>query len=335
LGVKSWVKIIVYATLKIQTHFWNFRKKMLLNHYLEKQEVKKSLADLLVSIARAGKYVAHAIRTGDLGLAGTSNLFGENQLELDVLADKIFTNHLERSGLVNEIASEEQEDSIVLSPSGKYSVAFDPLDGSSLVSSNLTIGAIFGIFKAGGFEGRTGDDLVAACYLIFGPRTVFVLTVENLVLEFSMNELGEFVITNEKVKIKSDASTFSPGNLRALVENKQYAKLIDDWQQRQLTLRYSGGMVPDIHAIFAKKGGIFAYPPFSRYPQGKLRLLFECAPFALIAEKAGGLALNSTGERVLDVAIDHVHQRTPIIIGSKSEVERALQFLIKGKHRQI
>lgn len=299
----------------------------LLNNYLEQQKIEKSLAEVLFTIARAGKFVAHAIRTGDLGQAGTSNLYGENQLELDVLSDMIFTKHLKASGLVYKIASEEKEEAEILTENGKYSIAFDPLDGSSLVDTNLSVGAIFAIFEGKEFIGKTGDKMIASCYLIFGPRTVFVIAIKGKVFEFTMNELGEFTITNENIKISSEAKTFSPGNLRACTEREDYTKLVEYWQKKPLTLRYSGGMVPDIHQIFAKGNGVFSYPSFSKYPQGKLRLLFECAPFAFASEQAGGLALNEKGERILDLKIEEIHQRTPIFIGSKDEVKRSIEYL--------
>lgn len=299
----------------------------LLNHYLEQNKVNKKLADLLFSIARAGKFVAHAIRTGDLGLAGTSNLFGENQLAIDILADKIFTEHLRATGIVYKIASEEKDNEEILSKNGVFSVAFDPIDGSSLVKANFAIGAIFGIYKGKNFIGRYGREMIAACYFIFGPRTVFMVGVKKKIMEFTMNELGEFAITNENVKIATKAKTFSPGNLRACTERKDYTRLVDYWRDKPLTLRYSGGMVPDIHQIFAKGNGIFSYPSFSKYPNGKLRLLFESAPFAMMAEYAGGKALNEKGKRILDIKVENIHQKTSIFIGSKEEVERSKKYL--------
>ncbi len=317
-----------------QSNLWQvyniFLKHMppkLLNNFLEKENIDPDLSKLLFSIARAGKFVAHAIRTGDLGLAGTSNLYGENQLALDVLADMIFTNHLKATELVSVIASEEKDDAEQINKNGKFAVAFDPLDGSSLVTTNLSIGAIFGIFEGNNFIGKKGRDMVASCYLIFGPRTVFVMAIRGKILEFTMNELGEFSITNENMQISPVAKTFSPGNLRASSENEKYAKLVDYWQKKPLTLRYSGGMVPDIHQIFAKGNGIFSYPSFSKHPDGKLRLLFECAPFAFASEQAGGLAKDEKGQNILDLEIKEVHQRTPIFIGSKEEVKKSLEYL--------
>lgn len=296
----------------------------LLNRFLEKEGVEKELAELLGAIARAGKYVAHALRTGDLGLAGTSNLYGEHQLALDVLADKVFTEHLRATNLVHTIASEEQDGEEILHKKGLFSVAFDPLDGSSLVDTNLAVGAIFGIFSGAGFIGRTGREMVAACYLVFGPRTIFVVALPGKTMEFTLNELGEFMSSRAPFKIAPEAKTFSPGNLRACREKADYTALVDKWRDRPLTLRYSGGMVPDIHAIFAKGSGIFAYPSYSKYPEGKLRLLFECAPLAFAAEQAGGKALDEHGAAILDLKITAVHQRTTIFLGSAEEVERGV-----------
>ncbi|MCT4592277.1 MAG: fructose-1,6-bisphosphatase [Candidatus Gracilibacteria bacterium] len=299
----------------------------LLNHFLSKEGFDKDLTRILFTIAHAGKYVAHAIRTGDLGLAGTSNLYGEHQVALDVLSDKIFTEHLKATNLVYSIASEEQDNEIVLNNKAAFSVAFDPLDGSSLIDTNLSVGSIFAIFKNQGFMGQKGRDMVAACYLVYGPRTIFVCALEDRVIEFTQNELGEFVVSKDNIKVKSDSKTFSPGNLRATIERDDYSELVSHWQKLPLTLRYSGGMVADIHQIFSKESGIFTYPSFSKYPNGKLRLLFECAPFAFIAEKTGALAVDEKGREILDIPVKEIHQRTTIMIGSSNEIGKAIDFL--------
>jgi len=299
----------------------------ILNNFLLQKGIDKDLQIVLSAIARAGKYVCHAIETGDLGLAGTSNLFGEDQLALDVLADKIFTEHLKATDLVNKIASEEKQQAETFSEKNKFCIAFDPLDGSSLVDTNLAIGAIFAIWEGNDFIGKKGKDMKAACYLVFGPRTTLTIATKQKVWEFALNQLGEFSLQRDDIYVIEKTKTFSPGNLRAIKEREDYKNLVNAWQNQQLTLRYSGGMVPDIHSILAKGNGIFSYPSFSKYPYGKLRLLFECAPFAFIMEKAGGLAKDEQGNNILDLEIKEIHQRTTIFIGSKEEVNRCEKYL--------
>ena len=298
----------------------------ILDPFLKSEKIEKDLREIIFSIARAGKYVANAIRTKKPTFSGTKNESGEKQLELDVLADKIFCNHLRAAGNVAKFASEEQENEIEISSNGKFCICFDPLDGSSLVSTNLAIGSIFGIFPGNNFLGRYGNEILAAGYFIFGPRTILVIGVKNKIFSFFENYIGEFEFFSDNLSILPDSKTFSPGNLRAVNENLKYKKLIENWQERQLTLRYSGGMVPDVHQIFAKNSGIFSYPGFSKYPNGKLRILFECAPFAFLAKIAGGLAKTEQGKNILDQKILALHQRSTIFIGSKNEVENAMRF---------
>jgi fructose-1,6-bisphosphatase I len=297
--------------------------------FLRDKGVSDNLRNVIFSIAHAGKYVAHAIRHESTGYSESANASGEDQLKLDVLSDKIFCDHLQTTVNVANFASEEQDNEVHLEcdETEKYSVAFDPLDGSSLVSSNLAIGSIFGIYKGEKFLGQKGRDMAAAGYIIYGPRTVCVVATEQGVWEFKENGLGEFVISRENITVKEDAKYFAPGNLRATSERKDYMEYVQSCMTRKLTLRYSGGMVPDIHMILSKGSGIFSYPSYSDAPNGKLRLLYECAPFAYIMEKAGGIALDENGKNILDKEVEELHERTPIFIGSKNEVEKAVGML--------
>lgn len=285
------------------------------------------LTQLLFSIARAGKYVAHAIRNGGQNYSETTNSSGEQQLALDVLSDEIFCDHLRATGLVSAFASEEQEEQVDLEGNGKFAVAFDPLDGSSLLGANLSVGSIFGIYSGNSFLGKTGKDLVAAGYIIYGPRTAMVVATEKGILKFTENIIGEFVLRRNDISVSDTAKYFAPGNLRATSEREDYSAMVDHFFKKQLTLRYSGGMVPDIHMIFTKGSGIFCYPGYSKHPNGKLRLLYECAPFAYLMEKAGGVAVDEKGKRILDIEIEELHQRTSIFIGSRNTVEEAVSFL--------
>ena len=169
-------------------------------------------------------------------------------------------------------------------------------------------------------------DQVGALYLVYGPRTILTYSVGKGVHEFYLNEVGEFVLSKENMTMRDEVKTYAPGNLRTVVDTPAYYKMMNIWLQEGHTLRYSGGMVPDIHLMLVKGAGIFTNIGGSKYPQGKLRLLFECGPFAYIMENAGGAL--SDGERsILEVPIQQIDQRTPIIIGAKKEVQRVCQVL--------
>lgn len=297
--------------------------------YLREHGVDDDLRNIIFSIAHAGKYVAHSLRSGDLGYSQTQNASGESQLELDVIADSIFCNHLASTSKVGMFASEEQSKSKEIECEEKecFSVAFDPLDGSSLVSANFSIGSIFSIFRGKGFLGKKGKDMAAAGYIVYGPRTILVVATDAGVFEFSENGLGEFILSRKDFSLHAEAKYIAPGNLRAVTERKKYKSLIDKWAKEQKTLRYSGGMVPDIHMMLSKGSGIFCYPAHSKHPKGKLRLLYECAPFAFIMEKCGGMAVDESGKRILDIPVEELHQRTTIFIGSKNEVKTAVKIL--------
>ena len=303
-------------------------RKTSLNNHLRKSGTPDSLRHLIVDIATSAKYVHHAIKTGDLGMAGTSNLYGENQLALDVLANEIIKKHLSESYVVGAFASEEEVDIVEIEfGEKKYCVAFDPLDGSSLVDVNQSIGSIFAIFDGCDFFGKTGENQVASLFVVYGPRTTLVYTTKNGVHEFSLNDIGEFVLTKENIKISEDHKIFAPGNLRAVAENQPYSDLIEHWSKNGKTLRYSGGMVPDINSILMKGQGVFTYPGHSKYPQGKLRLLYECAPLSLLITQAGGEAINQEGKNVLDIEIKNIEQTTPIFLGSKNAIETVKKHL--------
>lgn len=292
-----------------------------LNHHLFSSGVSDDLRHLILDIARAGKYVHNAIRTTDLGLAGSSNTFGEEQLKLDVLSNNIIKEELCESRLVAAFASEEEAMIDELTPGAPYTVVFDPLDGSSLLDCNLAIGSIFGIYEGNTVLGKTPRDQVAALYIVYGPRTVLVYSVGKGSHVFHLNEVGEFILIDENVTMRDEVKTYAPGNLRAVTDTPKYREMMNMWLDEGHTLRYSGGMVPDIHHMLIKGAGIFTNIGGSKYPNGKLRLVFECGPFAYIMENAGGASSDGAAS-ILDLKITDIDQRTPIIIGAKSEVVR-------------
>ncbi len=295
-------------------------------HLYHKGKIPDALRHLILDISRAAKYIQFAIRTTEAGLAGSINQYGEDQLKLDVLSDEIIRQHLSESRRVASFASEEHDEVIELDPSLPYSVAYDPLDGSSLVDTNFAIGSIFGIYEGATFIGKTPRDQVAALYVLYGPRTLLIYSTGNSVHEFILNEVGEFILLREFLGIADDAKNYSPGNLRAVNENGAYKSVMDGWLSRALTLRYSGCMVADVHHIVSKGQGVFVNVGGKKYPEGKLRLAFECGPFAYIAHHAGGLASDGHSD-ILDKKLFTIDQRTPIIIGSSNEVRAVCDVL--------
>lgn len=299
------------------------------NHLLREEGAPSDVRSILYHVARGVKYINFSLRAGNTGLSKTSNASGEDQLKLDVLSDQILTEQLEHSELVALCCSEEQDEPIRFpAPRGKYTVAYDPLDGSSLVDANLTIGSILGIWSGNELMGKTGRQMEAAAYAIYGPRVELVVALRGKgVFVFEMNDVGEFMLTERDIQIKPTTKYLGPGNLRATAVNPKYMALIQKYIEEQRTLRYSGGMVPDLHHILKKKEGIFTYPGCAKHPNGKLRLAFECAPFAFIFNEAGGSALTTDGQDILDIPITEPHQRTPIFIGSKDEVRAAVDSM--------
>ncbi|WP_432820856.1 class 1 fructose-bisphosphatase [Trichloromonas sp.] len=299
-----------------------------LRRHLRETDENRDLTRLICEIADASKYIVHSIRTGDLGVAGTSNLYGEEQLALDVLSDRILQKRLSHSGVVANIVSEERPDIITVSTesAGKYSVAFDPLDGSSLVDVNLAVGTIVSIYE-GGDVFQPGRNQVAAMYILYGPRSTLVYSTGNGVHEFAMNALSEYTLIRENVTMANAGGIYSPGGQRNLY-SAGTESFVQDLEARGSKLRYSGGFVPDINQVLMKGKGIFMYPHLKNAPNGKLRLLFELNPMAFLIEQAGGAA--STGrERILDLKPKSIDDRAPVFIGAKDDVARAEEFIAK------
>ncbi|MEK9132667.1 MAG: class 1 fructose-bisphosphatase, partial [Patescibacteria group bacterium] len=298
--------------------------------FLEKSGCEKNLCELMGRvIPQAIKKIRETIQSQSGELAGSKNASGEKQLALDVQSNQIVVDELKAFGLVESMASEELEGLVEGKKGAPFTVVFDPLDGSSLVDVNLAVGSIFGIYPAGNLIGKTGEDQLASCFAVYGSRLTLVLTVKKGTHEFRLNANGDFYLTKENLQIAPQSKYFAPGNLRAAAESDAYLKLTNDWIKRGFTLRYSGGMVPDINHILLKGSGIFSYPGYSKAPRGKLRLLFECAPMALLAEQAGGSATDGQN-RLLSQKITELHQRTPIFVGSSEEVKHAGFALLKS-----
>jgi len=287
--------------------------------------VEVELRRLIWQIAVVGKYISAKIHEANRKLAGFKNIYGEEQLSLDRSADEILKNQLQFSGFVREYASEEQEQIIQIGKGHeKYIVTADPLDGSSLVDTNLAIGTIIGIHKESVFDtGR--NTMVAALYITYGPLITMVYSAGFGSHEFVLNQEGEYVLSQDNIQLKEKGSIFSPGGLRN-EWTPEHLKFIEALEKDGYKLRYSGGFVPDINQVLIKKGGLFTYPALQKAPQGKLRLLFELQPMAFIMEQAGGRATDGK-EDILSLKVQNVDQRSPIYIGSTTEVQMAQQFL--------
>ena len=227
--------------------------------------------------------------------------------------------------MCSHYASEELEDIVAIGTGQeKYIVTADPLDGSSLVDTNLSIGTIIGIHNKSIFDtGR--NSMVAALYITYGPLITMIYSAGKGAHEFVLDREGEYVLSEEKIKLKEKGSIFSPGGLRSDWTDA-HLKFIEKLEQDGYKLRYSGGFVPDINQVLIKGGGLFTYPALKKSPQGKLRLLFELQPMAFIMEQAGGKATDGK-EDILSLKVTSVNQRSPIYIGSAAEVTMAGQFL--------
>ncbi|MDX9822595.1 MAG: class 1 fructose-bisphosphatase, partial [Syntrophales bacterium] len=236
--------------------------------------VETELRRLIWQIAVTGKYISAKIHESNRKLAGLKNIFGEEQLALDRTADEILKNQLQFSGFVREYVSEEQEKVV---PIGKgheqYFITADPLDGSSLVDTNLSIGTIIGIHKESVFSvGR--KTMVAALYITYGPLITMLYSAGKGAHEFVLNREGEYVLSEENIQMKDKGSIFSLGGIRR-DWTPGHLKFVQFLEGEGYKLRYSGGFVPDINQIIIKRGGVFTYPSLKKEPRGKLRLLYE------------------------------------------------------------
>lgn len=307
-GISDYTKF----TVDLRRHMWM-------------ASVEMELRRLIWQIAVMGKYISAKIHESNRKLAGFKNIFDEDQLSLDRSADEILKNQLEYSGFVREYASEEQ-DAVIQIGKGeeKYFITADPLDGSSLVDTNLSIGTIIGIHRESMLaEGR--KTLVAAMYITYGPLITMVYSAGKGTHEFVLNREGEYVLSEADITLKERGDIYSLGGLRK-EWTPEHLKYVEFLEKEGYKLRYSGGFVPDINQVLIKRGGIFTYPALKKSPKGKLRLLFELQPMAFIIEQAGGMATNGKQD-ILSITVEDLNQRCPIYIGSRFEVEKAKEFL--------
>ncbi len=299
--------------------------------------------ELFSEIALAAKIISREVNKAGLvdilGYTGSKNVTGDEVKKLDLFANNTMKHILCRGGNVIGLASEEEEEAVQCER-GKYLVVFDPLDGSSNIDVNVSIGTIFGIYnKMDDFVDekqfmRPGRELVAAGYIIYGSSTMFVYSTGNGVHGFTLDpSVGEFILSHKDIKIPKKGKIFSinTGNYKKWDEKlKNYIDFIttpDKKTQRPYSLRYIGSLVADFHRNLLY-GGIFLYPKDMAHPNGKLRLLYEAQPLAFIVEQAGGYASDGYTP-ILDKVPHDIHERTPLFIGSIENVKELEQFLQK------
>ncbi len=318
---------------------------------IEKQrtypEATGEFSILLTQIGLVGKMIARDLRRAGLinilGSTGETNVQGETVKKLDELANDTFVKVFHHSGLVSILASEEMEKPLELPhqwPHGKYMLLFDPLDGSSNTDVNMPLGAIFSVLRYEGkerppFEAellRKGTEQVAAGYLLYGSSTMLVFTVGQGVHGFTLDPtIGEYLLSHERITIPPKGKVYgaNEGNYHKWTAGTRkyfdHIKIQDKASGRPYSARYSGCLVADVHRILLG-GGIYLYPGEVDKPEGKLRLLYEANPLAMVVEQAGGRASTGT-TRVLDVEPKTLHQRVPLIIGSAEDVRTAEEFI--------
>eukprot|EP00547_Thalassionema_nitzschioides_P003872 CAMPEP_0194199716 /NCGR_PEP_ID=MMETSP0156-20130528/632_1 /TAXON_ID=33649 /ORGANISM="Thalassionema nitzschioides, Strain L26-B" /LENGTH=329 /DNA_ID=CAMNT_0038924651 /DNA_START=14 /DNA_END=1003 /DNA_ORIENTATION=+ len=308
----------------------NTREKKLATILMEAGVSEVSLTRALVALGEATAEISlHLTNYVRHEFAGSQNASGDHQLELDIQCDKAVFDSVKASGMFTTVASEETPEETNVG-NGIYSLGCDPLDGSSIIDANFSVGSIYGIWPGSKLVGRTGREQVAAAVSLYGPRTVMCIAVPGIHKAFEItlvNNRTEWHLSKEKVEIRPSGKIFAPGNLRATNDHSKYKALLEHWMTNRYQLRYSGGMVPDVYHIFSKSKGIFTNVS-SASAKAKLRLLYEVAPLGMIVECAGGKAIREDkDESVLDITIDHCDQRLGVCFGGIDEVDIFKQFM--------
>ncbi len=313
---------------------------MTLSKHLAAHAVEPKLSSVLEAIALAGKSIAAKVRRARIdddviGEAGATNIQGETQQKLDVLSDEIVLRCVQECGAVGVFGSEERDHALPIhfkADGGDYCVLVDPLDGSSNIDVAVSVGTIFSVLRnteAGGEAAilQPGRQQVAAGYIVYGSSVLLVLTTGDGVDVFVLDPmLGDFVRVIVRLEMPPEKKIYSL--------NEAYVNDFDDGLKAYLEYahaegyasRYIGSMVGDVHRTLLK-GGVFIYPATQKAPSGKLRLLYEANPMAFLVEQAGGAAIGAAGYGILDVVPEELHQRTPVILGSRKEVEQVTRHL--------
>jgi fructose-1,6-bisphosphatase I len=329
-------------------------KRVSLTQYLVEEQrlnntIPAELRLLIEVVARACKTISHAVGKGALGevlgTAESENIQGEVQKKLDILSNEILLEANEWGGHLAAMASEEMESIHPIPnryPKGEYMLLFDPLDGSSNIDVNVSIGTIFSVLKARDGMGtpteqdfmQAGSKQVAAGYALYGPQTMLVLTTGHGVHCFTLDrEMGSWVLTQRDMRIPEDTQEFAINASNARHWHPPVTRYVNEMLAgkngplgKDFNMRWIASMVTDVHRIL-NRGGIFMYPADAREPEkpGKLRLMYEANPMAMIVEQAGGAATDGA-RRMLDIEPHKLHQRVPVFLGSKNEVERVTGY---------
>ncbi len=272
-----------------------------------------TLKPVFDAIERSAHRIQEAITNEDLCYGDSCNATGDMQLKLDIQSDLIIAEEFSKITAIKAIASEEKEESETLHPEGRFMIAYDPLDGSSLIDVDLSVGSIYGIYD-GEFQAR---NMLASVYVVHGPRLEMVTAYKGGVRHYIFRH-GRFM-EQETIRISNKGKLNAPGGTQKHWY-PHHKELIDGLFAEGYRLRYSGGMVPDLHQILLKGGGLFSYPGTTDNPNGKLRKLFEVFPFAFVYETAGGAAIDDKGNRLLELPCDDPHETTPCFLGSRYEI---------------
>ncbi|WP_198336813.1 class 1 fructose-bisphosphatase [Psychrobacter celer] len=323
-----------------------------LANYLDAHAKDPALSDVITTVTEVGKTISGLLKKGALadilGEAGNQNVQGEEQKKLDVLANDLLLDALAKNTHCAGVASEELDDATPANADGSLLVLFDPLDGSSNIDINMAVGTIFSIlpYERQGQNSENSDFLqagnqqLAAGYLLYGTSTVLALTIADNVVMFSLDpDSGDYILINDHVQIAADTSEYAinASNYRYwLAPMQQY---IDELiagktgvRGRDFNTRWVAAMVGDVHRILCR-GGLFTYPFDTKYPNkaGKLRLMYEANPMSLLIERAGGAATDAIN-RILDIEPTDIHQRVPVVLGSKNEVNYVKDLHVQHTH---
>jgi fructose-1,6-bisphosphatase I len=309
-----------------------------------KGELSRLLRDIGIAAKIVNREISKAGLIDIIGETGEINTHGEQQKKMDVYANEQFISALQSGGECCIVVSEENDEHVYIdseiSKDAKYIVAIDPLDGSSNIDVNVSVGTIFSIYRRKSHEGKAtlddvlqkGTEQVAAGYVIYGSSTMLVYTTGKGVNGFTLDpSIGEFCLSHPEISVPNQGNTYSinegyythlPAGVKKYIK---YCQVEDDGTSRPYTSRYTGSMIADIHRNLIK-GGIFIYPATSQYANGKLRLVYECNPMAFIVEQAGGKASDGY-RRILDIEVTELHQRSAIFIGSQKMIEKAEEMM--------
>lgn len=324
-------------------------KQFMLHEKRAGVDLSYDLIELIHEVSITCKEIAATVSRGELsgvlGVAGSENVQGETQKQLDIITNDIMADHMSVSGLVAGMGSEEVDDPIIVPAAerGEYLLMFDPLDGSSNIDVNISVGTIFSVLKAPmGCRAeprledyyQKGAEQKAAGFIVYGPATVLVLTTGQGVNMFTLdNSIGEFVLTTEGCQIPEDTTEYAINMANKRFWEEPMKQYIEDCNQgengplgKRYNMRWVASMVAEVYRILVR-GGIFMYPYDSRDPSkaGKLRLMYEANPMSYIIEQAGGMS-HTGHQRIMDVEATDLHQRVPVILGSRNEVVKVVEY---------